>query len=210
MIATIRNFLQPRLDIFYDLLIEQAAYAVEATNKVLEYLNNPGKKRKKQTRKIEKEADDVRRKLVTELGRTFVTPFDREDIHALSRNLDDVVDYAYTTTEELLLFELPANESMLQLATLVQEGAQELYEATCHLKADRELANVHAQRAKKAETRVEKLYRKALADLFTPPDDMAGVMEILKQREVYRHISNTADRVDEAADILSDLVVKMS
>ena len=205
-----RNFLKPRQDIFYELMIEQAEYSVEATDMVLEYLDKPGKKRRKKTRQIEKAADDVRRRLVAELNGTFVTPIDREDIHALSRNLDDVVDYAYTTTEELELFEIEPNESLNQLASMVREGAVELLKGMQHLKDNPELANEHAQRAKKIETYVERVYRKTLADLFVPPKDLKGMVEILKLREVYRHLSNAADRIDEAANILSDIVVKMT
>jgi len=205
-----RNFLKPRQDIFYELMIEQADYSVQATDMVLEYLDKPGKKRRKKTREIEKAADNVRRRLVAELNGTFITPIDREDIHALSRNLDDVVDYAYTTTEELELFEIEPNESLNQLASMVREGAVELHKGMQHLKDDPELANEHAQRAKKIETNVERVYRQTLADLFVPPKDLEGMVEILKLREVYRHLSNAADRIDEAANILSDIVVKMA
>ncbi|HEX6386728.1 MAG TPA: DUF47 family protein [Anaerolineae bacterium] len=206
----LRNFARPRQDIFYQLLIEQADYSVQAADMVLEYLEKPGKKRRKKTRQIEKAADDVRRRLVAELNSTFITPIDREDIHALSRNLDDVVDYAYTTTEELELFGIEPNESLTRLASMVKEGAVELLQGMQHLKENPELANEHAQRAKKIETYVERVYRQTLADLFVPPEDLKGVVEILKLREVYRHLSNAADRIDEAANILSDIVVKMT
>lgn len=206
----IQNFMRPRQYIFYKLMIEQADYSVQATDMVLEYLEKPGKKRRKKTRQIEKAADDVRRRLVAELNNTFITPIDREDIHALSRNLDDVVDYAYTTTEELELFEIEPNDCLIQLASMVREGASELRMGMEHLKDNPELANEHAQRAKKIETNVERVYRQTLANLFVTPKDLEGVMEILKLREVYRHLSNAADRIDEAANILSDIVVKMT
>jgi uncharacterized protein Yka (UPF0111/DUF47 family) len=177
---------------------------------ILQFLNDPSKQQKKTTQQIEKQADDARRQLIGELNRTFVTPFDREDINALSRDLDDVVDYAYTTTEELLLFKLKKNNHLFDLATLVQEGAVELQVAISHLQKEPQVAIIHAQRAKKVETKVEITYRKALAELFTPPEDFVGMVEILKRREVYRHLSNAADRVDEAANILSDIIMKTS
>ncbi len=210
MLESIKTFFNPQQDRFFDLLIQQAEYAVEATGMVLTYLEEPNKQRKKETRQVEKQADKVRRQLVKALSDTFVTPIDREDLYALSRDLDDVVDYAYTTTDELVLFKLESNEFMMKIATLINNGAQELLLAMQSLKDDPAAANNHAMQAKKVETRVEKAYRRALAELFTPPDDLAGMVEILKQREVYRHLSNTADRIDEAADILSDIVVKMS
>ncbi len=210
MLESIKTFFNPQQDLFFDLLIQQAEYAVEATGMVLTYLEEPNKQRKKETRQVEKQADKVRRQLVKALSDTFVTPIDREDLYALSRDLDDVVDYAYTTTDELVLFKLESNEFMMKIATLIHNGAEELLLAMHCLKDNPHDANDHAMRAKKMETRVEKAYRRALAELFTAPEDLAGMVEILKRREVYRHLSNTADRIDEAADILSDIVVKMS
>jgi uncharacterized protein len=205
----VHKFFKPRQDIFYKLLIHQADYMVEATEMMLSYLDKPGKKRRKKARRLEKAADDVRRRLVKELNRTFITPMDREDIHALSRNLDDVVDYAYTTTEEIELFQIKATDPLRELATMIHEGAIELRQGVRHLPTDLAEADQCAQRAKKIETHVERVYRQALADLFVPPDDMAGMMKIMKLREVYRHLSNAADRVDEAASHLSDMAVKM-
>ena len=68
----------------------------------------------------------------------------------------------------------------------------------------------HAQRAKALENRVENVYREAIADLFSGPEDIHHVVEMLKSREVYRHLSNAADRGDEAANVISDIVVKTS
>jgi uncharacterized protein Yka (UPF0111/DUF47 family) len=147
---------------------------------------------------------------VDELNRTFVTPMDREDIHALSRNLDDVVDYAYTTTEEMEILGIAPNEYLKRMVTLLRDGAVELHLGVCRLQDHPAVANEHAQRAKALENRVERVYREALADLFRMPEDIAHVMEILKLREVYRHLSNAADRGDEAANNLSDIVVKMT
>jgi len=72
------------------------------------------------------------------------------------------------------------------------------------------VATEHAQRAKTLENRVETVYREALADLFNGPAGPKRVINILKMREVYRHLSNAADRGDEAANIISDIVVKMT
>jgi uncharacterized protein Yka (UPF0111/DUF47 family) len=65
-------------------------------------------------------------------------------------------------------------------------------------------------RAKALENRVEHVYREAIADLFHRPQDVEHIVEMLKLREIYRHLSNAADRGDEAANVLSDIVVKMT
>jgi len=67
----------------------------------------------------------------------------------------------------------------------------------------------HAVRAKALENRVETVYREALADLFSMPQDLEHLVGMLKLREIYRHLSNAADRGDEAGNVLSDIVVKM-
>ena len=70
------------------------------------------------------------------------------------------------------------------------------------------MANDHAVRAKALENRVESVYREAIAALFAGPRDVDHVVEMLKLREIYRHLSNAADRGDEAANIIGDIVVK--
>lgn len=206
----IRDLFKSRQDRFLQLLIEQAEYAVEANEILLKYLKKPTDKIAERLRQIEKDADEVRRILVDELNRTFVTPMDREDIHALSRNLDDVVDYAYSTTEEMEILGIEPNDFLKRMATLLRDAAVELHLGVLRLKDHPGVTNEHAQRAKALENRVERVYREALADLFDQPQDIEHIMEILKLREVYRHLSNAADRGDEAANHLSDIVVKMT
>ncbi|GMQ78510.1 MAG: DUF47 family protein [Anaerolineae bacterium] len=206
----IKNLFQPRQDRFLALLINQAEYAVEGSEMLLKYLNKPGEKFANRIRQIEKDADEVRRILVDELNQTFVTPMDREDIHALSRNLDDVVDYAYSTTEEMEILGILPNDFLRRMASLLRDAAVELHLGMLRLDDHPGVANEHAQRAKALENRVERVYREAIADLFDQPEDIEHIMEILKLREVYRHLSNAADRGDEAANHLSDIVVKMN
>ena len=206
----IRDFLKPRPDRFLQLLIQQAEFAVEANDMLLKYLDKPTDKIAGRLRQIEKDADEVRRILVDELNRTFVTPMDREDIHALSRNLDDVVDYAYSTTEEMEILGISPNAFLKRMASLLRDAAVELHLGMLRLKDHPGVTNEHAQRAKALENRVERVYREALADLFDQPEDIEHIMEILKLREVYRHLNNAADRGDEAANHLSDIVVKMA
>ena len=70
------------------------------------------------------------------------------------------------------------------------------------------VANDHAVRAKALENRVETVYREAIADLFSQPRDIEHIVNMLKLREVYRHLSNAADRGDAAANVIGDIVVK--
>jgi len=95
------------------------------------------------------------------------------------------------------------------MTSLLKEATYELYVGMQRLEEHPAVAVDHAQRAKALETRVERVYREAIADIFSGPEDVHHVFEMLKRREVLRHLSNAADRVDEAANLLGDIVVKM-
>ena len=72
------------------------------------------------------------------------------------------------------------------------------------------LASEHAARAKVLENQVESIYRQAIADLFKEPRSVEDLVYLLKMREIYRHVSNAADRGDETANVIGDIVVKMT
>jgi uncharacterized protein len=99
---------------------------------------------------------------------------------------------------------------MQRIASLLRDAAAELLLAVDRLDQHPGVANEHAQRAKALENRVEDVYREALADLFSGGEDIKQVVKMLKFREVYRHLSNAADRGDEAANVIADIVVKIA
>lgn len=196
-------------DRFLKLLLEQASWTVESVDGLLEYMSKQNKAHAKQVRIAEKEADEVRRILIDELNRTFVTTIDREDIFALSRAIDDVADYANTTVEEMEVLEVQPNDYLREMASLLRDAAHEIHLSVLRLEDYPNVAAEHAMRAKALENRVEGVYRQAVADLFRGPKSVEHLMEMLKLREIYRHLSNAADRGDEAANIIGDIVVKM-
>ena len=202
------RFFKKREEVFNKLIEEQASLSHDGLRLLVKYLETQDPEIAEQLALKEKEADEVRRILIDELNRSFVTPFDREDIFTLSRSIDDVVDYADSTVSEMVTLNVTATPYMLRMATLLKEAAYELYQAVLRLHKHPNVAIDHAQRAKALENRVEAVYREALADLFKGPEDIHHVVEMLKLREVYRHLSNAADRGDEAANIIADVVVK--
>jgi predicted phosphate transport protein (TIGR00153 family) len=202
------GFFKRREDIFYSLIEEQAEITLEGLKVLEKYLKSQKPKTAEELSLKEKEADEVRRILIDELNRTFVTPFDREDIFALSRTIDDVLDYANSTVSEMEILRVDPTSFMSRIASLLKEAAYEILLAVQRLKKHPAVAIDHAQRAKALENRVEAVYREAIADLFSGPEDVHHVVEMLKLREVYRHLSNAADRGDEAANVISDVVVK--
>lgn len=193
---------------FLELLMQQAGLTVEGMEVLRRYVREPSVELAEKLRRIEKEADEVRRILIDELNRTFVTPFDREDIFALSLTVDDVLDYAYTTVDEMEIFDAQPNEYIRRMVDLLADAATEILRGIERLDGHPNVANEHAVRAKALENRVEGVYREALANLFVAPKTLDDVMNILKLREIYRHLSNAADRGDEAANVIGDIVVK--
>lgn len=205
-----KNFFKPRKDKFLALIEEQAALTLDGMDLLKKYMKGQKPKVAEQITVKEKEADEVRRILIDELNRTFVTPIDREDIFALSRTIDDILDYAYTTVIEMEILSVEPTSYTLRIVSLLRDATYEIFLATQRLKNHPRVASEHAQRAKALENRVEGVYREALADLFSGPEDVHHVVEMLKLREVYRHLSNAADRGDDAANVIADIVVKMT
>lgn len=204
------GFLKRRENKFHKLIEEQASITYEGLRLLVKYLETSDPEIAEQLSMKEKEADEVRRILIDELNRTFVTPFDREDIFALSRSIDDVIDYANTTVMEMVILNVQPTPYMQRIASLLKDAAYEILQGVLRLQKHPNVALDHAQRAKALENRVEAVYREAIADLFSGSEDVHHVMEMLKRREVYRHLSNAADRGDEAANSIADIVVKKS
>jgi predicted phosphate transport protein (TIGR00153 family) len=206
----LKEFFKPRQNRFLQLLIQQAEVTLAGMNALEAYMKKRSDKHAASVVQAEKDADEFRRILIDELNRTFVTPMDREDIFALSRAIDDVMDYAYTPVEEMQILDVEPNDYLRRMVSLLQEAANEIHLATLRLKENPGVASEHASRAKALENRLERVYREAVADLFSGPGDIQHVMRMLKLREIYRHLSNCADRGDEAANVIQDIVVKTS
>lgn len=200
---------QKKTNRFLELLIQQAEFAVQGMEMLRKYMRNPDPEIAEQVSRLEKEADEVRRILIDELNRTFVTPFDREDIFALSLTVDDVLDYAATTLEEMAILGVRPNPFLERMVSLLYDAAVEIHRGIQRLQDHPNVANDHAVRAKALENRTETVYREALAHLFQQPQSLEEVVEMLKLREIYRHLSNAADRGDQAANVIGDIVVKM-
>ncbi len=199
-----------RQNVFLKLIHDQASLTLEGLEALKTFMNGRDPVASALLSAKEKEADEARRILIDELNKTFITPFDREDIFSLSRTIDDVLDYAYSTVSEMEIMKVEPTKFMQQMASILRDASYELLMAVDRLEDHPGVANDHAQRAKALENRVEETYRAALADLFGGVEDIKHVVKMLKSREVYRHLSNAADRVDEAANVIGDIIVKIA
>jgi uncharacterized protein Yka (UPF0111/DUF47 family) len=198
------NFFRRKRVNFFTLLLNQAQKVEEGMNALIVYMSDPNPLHGQTVLRLEVEADELRRRVIEELNQAFVTPIDREDINALSRAVDDIIDYGKSTVEEMMAFQLTPNRHMALMARGLGEASKAIAESISSLEDDKDKASERLVFAKKRENYVEHCYREALVDLFKE----SNVVTILKIREVYRHLSNAADKSDEAANIVGNILVK--
>ena len=193
---------------FYQLLLAHAEKVYEAYTTLVKSLEADDGKSTERIYFLEREADDLRRVLIDQLNRTLITPFDREDVFVLSRDIDEVIDAAQRTVEEIHIFNVRPNENLIAMAKVLERGTLEILDALKNMKNHPMVALEHAKLAKATENQIHHIYLKSLADLYDNPENSAGYM--LKMREIYRHLNRSADSCDEAANIISDIIIKMS
>ncbi|MGH7263638.1 MAG: DUF47 domain-containing protein [Candidatus Rokuibacteriota bacterium] len=189
---------------FFQMLAQQVAKTLEGVETLKQFVDSMDAHAGNRVKSIEEDADEIRRLLIQELNQTFVTPIDREDIFSLSRAIDDVLDYCTTTVYEFEIYELKPDDRVKVIVGILLEAAKELRNSVKHLKEYPRLAGDHAVLVKGHENRMELAYRMALAELFRGSD----AIYMMKMREIYRHLSNAADRADEAANVIHNIVVK--
>jgi hypothetical protein len=195
---------------FIAMLVGQAAKSVETVGYLVRTLEHVDADTLKAVRRLAEEASELRRVLIDELHKTFITPLDREDIFNLSHSFEDMVTYALTTVEEMNILKVDADDYIRQMMNLVREEAEQLELATQRLAKNPRVALDHAHEVRKLERRVERLYRGAIKDLFaraTEPERLPG---LFYRREVYRHISNMSDRADSAANVFGMVIMKLT
>jgi hypothetical protein len=189
---------------FYGMLSAQALKTLEGIEALGRFVETPSPEHAQEVKNIEQEADELRRVLIEGLDTSFVTPMDREDIFALSRVVDDIVDYANSTVDEMEIYDVGPDKHLREMVDILRKGAREIADAVKILKSYPHIAMDHAIQAKTYENIMEKAYHAALADLFKRTD----TVYMLKMREIYRHLSNAADRCDAAANIICSIVMK--
>ncbi len=193
---------------FYGLLIEHSKKVYEAYHIMYKAMDENKLEDFEKIFFLERDADDLRRILIEKLNKTLITPFDREDVFSLSRSVDDIIDAAKSTVEEIKVFKVGITEDLKEMISILERGTLEIHDSLKSLKNYPEVALEHAKRAKATENEMNHLYLKSIADIFDNKDNTPGYM--MKMREIYRHLNRSADQCDEAANIISDIIIKTS
>ena len=157
---------------------------------------------------LEHLGDTITHRIMAQLNRTFVTPFDREDIALLAHSLDDVVDFIHASADAMFLYKVDRpSERAKQLAEIIVQAASELERAMPHLRHRAELKQIveRCVEINRLENMADRVFRSAMAELFDDTTDMA---QIIKWREIYEHMESATDRCEDVADVLEGVALK--
>jgi uncharacterized protein Yka (UPF0111/DUF47 family) len=191
---------------FYSMLTEQAKITLDGVEALELWINEGALERCQTVRDLEHKADVHKLRLEKMLVETLITPIDREDIYDLSHRLDEVINCAKRTVREMEALEVRAEGTALpKMATTLAEGARCLLISFSNLASDLSEAASQASLARKSDNKLEKIYRKAMLELFQLDD----IKRIMKTAEVYRTMTTAGQRIDVVGEKLSHVIVKL-
>jgi predicted phosphate transport protein (TIGR00153 family) len=203
----VRLRLIPRDVRFFDLFVEDAANVLGAARLLEAMLRSYDviERRAGEIRDAEHRGDEMSHDIGHRLEATFVTPFDREEIHALISGLDDVLDYIEEVSDTFVLYRIEApTATAVQQSAIIVRQCEQLYEALTHLRGFHGLEKYWIE-VHRLENEGDQLARGAIADLFRGGGDP---IEIIKWKEVYALLESTIDKCEDVANIIERIVVK--
>ena len=200
--------LLPREEEFFDLFVEVATRNQEAAGKLRELFEAPPERRTpivEAIKRLEHECDQITHEVVNRLDRTFITPLDREDIHKLASDLDDVIDTIDGTARRAQIFHLgSAPQGVRQLAEVIGRMASTLGEAVGRLKKGDDVIR-YCVDAKRLEEEGDVIYHEALGLLF---EKETNAIELVKWKEIYDNLERTLDEAEDVANVVESIALK--
>jgi uncharacterized protein len=199
----------PRDTKFFDMFAEIANNVVEGAQVLSDLLHNydyqqmPASVQK--IREIERRGDDMTHRILIKLNQTFITPFDREDIHLLVSSLDDVLDFVYSASDRLLTYKIEQpSQSAKILAGIILKQAEELKKAVGLLGKDGRLLE-HCVEVNRLENEADQVSREAIGRLF---DGGYDPITLIKLKELLEILEEASDKAEDVADVLQTVVLK--
>jgi len=156
-------------------------------------------------RRIEHRGDEMTHSIMRKLNQTFITPFDREDIHTLASSLDDVVDFINAACARIVMYRItdpPAEAG--QLARLILAQCEELEKAVSHLQKSDDVLR-HCVEINRLENEADQVSRVAIARLF---DHETNPITLIKIKELLEFLETATDKAEDVADVLETIVLK--
>jgi uncharacterized protein len=202
----------PNNRMFYDLFEKVASNVSLMSDKLREMVSEPDTDKRthvySQIEDLEHENDNLTHNIFTELGRNFITPFDREDIHYLATSLDDIADYIYASAKKINFYKVNPNDLGIQkLAEVIQMSSGEVRKAVAELRNMKNLKVITESLVKvnSLENQADDLFDMSIERLFdTEPD----AKEVIKKREIFQVMEIATDKCEDAANVIESIIIK--
>src|SRR5215472_9522592 len=198
----------PRDTRFFDLFAEMAGNLGEAARLLKQTLDDfhDVDERVRQLKVIEHRGDEMTHNIFTKLNQTFITPFDREDIHELASSLDDVLDFIYAAGVRLVMYKISsAPEAASKLAEIIVNQTDQLSEALGRLDKDHDHVLENCVEINRLENEADQVARSAIATLFDREKDP---ISLIKLKELYEVLETATDKAEDAANVIEGVVLK--
>lgn len=157
---------------------------------------------------LEHDNDELTHQIFQELGKNFITPFDREDIHYLAIALDDICDYIYASAKKINFYKVNPNDSGIQkMAQIIRQGSDEVKTAVLELRNMKNIKSITDAviRVNSFENQADDVFDMCIERLFETETD---VKELIKKREIYQVMEIATDKFEDAANVIESIVVK--
>lgn len=200
--------LLPRENEYFTLFSQMTVKIQEASNILVEMMQDTAGNSEsyvKQIKDVEHSCDEVTHNLTVKLNKSFITPFDREDIYTLSVALDDVIDYIDAAARAILMYDIKEiNEHARRFAKVIQGLAIELHSAISMLEKPDGM-NEHIVEIHRLENEADDIYFRAIAELF---HNSTEPVTLIKFKELYEIMENATDRCEHVANIVEGIILK--
>jgi len=197
----------PRDEQFYE-LFTQLAERLSLAARLLNQLFREPERRAEHVQAIksaEHEADEITREIIDRLDRTFITPFDREDIHQLASALDEVVDLLDGAARRVEIFRITTvHQAAVTLSDVMVRAAVEVEAAVRGMK-DPKVVGLKAQELKRLEEEGDAIYHESMGALF---DGALDAIEVIKWKELYDKVEDALDQAEDVANVLQSIALK--
>jgi predicted phosphate transport protein (TIGR00153 family) len=195
---------------FYALFEKDVANLVTAAKELVDFFEDYNNVETKVLRfiELEHEGDTITHQIIGQLHRTFVTPFDREDIALLANSLDDFMDCIEGAARTAVLYRVAQSTARArELAAIIVKVTAELDKAIPHLRHRNKFKQIieHCVEVNRLENEADNVHHAALAELF---DNETPIVEVIKWREIYELLECAVDRGEDIANILEGIVIK--
>jgi uncharacterized protein len=198
----------PREMKFFDMFVEMAnnlTTGAKVLTELFDKHNNVAATVAK-IKDIEHQGDDLTHTLLKKLNQTFITPFDREDIHRLASSVDDVLDFVNAAAERMLLYKIqnpPAAAG--KLAEIIVRQSEEIAAAMAMLEKDQDGVLAHCVKVNQFENEADSVCRGAIGALF---DNEKDPITLIKMKELFEVLEMATDKAEDAANVLEAVVLK--